>query len=203
MLYSVLDCDLLVGERLYSLWYSLFFLRLWRASLLANEVYSTEHNFVTLNSYVCIEINAHGLYNMILQHIDNGSFKNFYPWMYGSQPCESEYRLLRSLSSTYSTMVNCDLLDATYRIKKVEQLCHISNTVNKESPINFPRKSQFRASFDRLDSKKYAKGAITFPDDLPIIGETFTTAESKLKAETTMKKILKKAKTDAHRDIKN
>lgn len=154
VLYSFLDADLAVEKRIYSIWYCVFFLRVWRAWLLKHEKYSTDDNFITLKTYICIEINAHGLYNMVLRHIDMNSFEDFFPYMYGSQPCESFYRLMRSLTSIFLTMVNCDLLDAMNRVKKIELLCKIANKDFGENAIIFPRNSQFRSSFDRIDKKK-------------------------------------------------
>ena len=203
VLYSVLDVKLSTEKRHYALWYSVFFFRLWRAWLLKHEVYSIEHNFVTLNSYVCVEINAHGMYNMILYHIDKGSFEDFFPYMYSSQPCESYFRLLRSFTPTFSTMVNCDVLEALHKVKRVEQLVNASNTINEEFPINYPRKSQFRSSFDQLDLEKFAKDLIEIPENLPRIAKKFETLNQKEAAKNNMQEILKIAKSAAYRDITN
>ena len=62
VLHSVLDAELSTEKRIYALWYSVFFLDFGEHGCLKHEVYSIEHNFVTLNSYICVEINAHGIY---------------------------------------------------------------------------------------------------------------------------------------------
>ena len=69
VIYAVLDGNLLVEKRIYYIRYSVFLLRMWRYYLLNHEVCSSEDNFITINNYICVEINAHGLYNMALKHI--------------------------------------------------------------------------------------------------------------------------------------
>ena len=91
-LYAVLQEDLEVEKRLYYLWYTAFFLRIWRAWIIRHEEYTLQNNFISLNNYICIEINAHGMYNLILKHINRGNFEGFNPYMSSSQPCESLYR---------------------------------------------------------------------------------------------------------------
>lgn len=200
ILYTVLDAEVSIEKRIYYLWYSVFFLRLWRAWLLNHDTHSTEHNFITLNAYICVEINAHGMY-IVLQHIDNNSFKEFFPYMYGSQPCESFFRLLGSISSTFSTMVNCDFLDAMHRIKKIELLCELANKKYENNNLVFPRKNQFRSSFDRLDKKQYAAGLPNIPD-IPKIEKNLESPEDKIKAENFLKEILI-SKKNAYEDCQS
>ena len=51
--------------RIYDVWYCIFILRFWRVWL-HDSKYSITDNFITLNAYICMEINAHGLTNIIL-----------------------------------------------------------------------------------------------------------------------------------------
>lgn len=51
MVYSFLLEGLSVENRLYYLWYIVFFLRLLRSWILDHEVYNVSNNFITLNSY--------------------------------------------------------------------------------------------------------------------------------------------------------
>lgn len=78
ILSAIRDDSLSVENRLYYLWYFFFFLRLWRAWLSKEKSYSVDNNFITLNSYVSIELNAHSLYNIILQCLNNNSFSDFF-----------------------------------------------------------------------------------------------------------------------------
>lgn len=81
-----------------------FFLRLWRLWLKSNQKFSISDNFISLNTYVCLEINAKALLDAIdlLKTLDSPEL--FLPWLFSSQACESFFRSLRSLSSTYSTI---------------------------------------------------------------------------------------------------
>ncbi|KAF5270271.1 hypothetical protein FQA39_LY18880 [Lamprigera yunnana] len=53
-----------ITDRIYKIWYSTFFLRIWRSWPTMQNL-SLRKNFVTLNTYTCIELNAHGLLLMI------------------------------------------------------------------------------------------------------------------------------------------
>ena len=101
---------------------------------------------------------------MILYHVEVGSFKNFSPWMCSAQPCENFYRIPRSMTSTFMTIVNCDLLDALYRVRRIK----IANDIiNQESDINFPRTLQFQASFDCVNKDKFSKTDLSDIPELP------------------------------------
>lgn len=78
---AFLDKDLSTLKRVYNIRYSTFFLRLWRQWLKTQE-YSIEKNFITLNTYTCIELNAHGLILLIDKCRENNS--QLLPWLYSS-----------------------------------------------------------------------------------------------------------------------
>ena len=54
---------------------------------------------------MCVELNAHALITYVLTIRDcfHGDFDKFLPWMLGSQTCERTFRIIRSMSSVYST----------------------------------------------------------------------------------------------------
>ena len=52
------------ATRLYLLWKVVFFMRIWRIWLECNELSESDH-FITNNAYVCIELNAHMLLNLV------------------------------------------------------------------------------------------------------------------------------------------
>lgn len=106
---AILSTTLKPLERVYCLWYSLFFIRMWRSWLSQKEGYSIVDNFISLNSYVCLEINAHGLLNLIFKCLEENSFDNFSPWSYSSQACEGIFRNLRSMRQ-----LNRQLLTAVF-----------------------------------------------------------------------------------------
>lgn len=96
-------------KRLSLMWEVVFFLRIWRMWLYNNN-YSEADHFITQNAYICIELNSHLLINVICNVIQ-GHFpkETLRLWTYGSQGCEQTFRLLRSMTSTFSTIVNFTL----------------------------------------------------------------------------------------------
>ena len=69
-------------------------------------------NFILHNCYMSIELNAHALVTYVLSIRDHfqGAFTNFTPWLLGSQTCKNTFRTLRSMSSTFSTVLNFSIL---------------------------------------------------------------------------------------------
>lgn len=59
ILLSFLDKSITLEDRIYKIWYSLYFLRIWRYSILKDQRFTLKTNFITTNSYSCIELNAH------------------------------------------------------------------------------------------------------------------------------------------------
>lgn len=106
---SFFDKSLSPLRRLYLLWKSIFFRRIWRVWL-SNQGLSENDHFITSNAYLCIEINGHMLANLIL-NVVKGKFppESLRVWKCGSQSCEQLFRLLRSMTPTFSTIVNFSL----------------------------------------------------------------------------------------------
>lgn len=70
---------------------------------------------------MCIEINAHSLlaYTIMMRDTYNDQHEVFTPWLMGSQSCEQKFRSLRSMSGTFSTMINFSLLSMLQRLHKL------------------------------------------------------------------------------------
>ncbi|KAG4071989.1 hypothetical protein HA402_000637 [Bradysia odoriphaga] len=142
------------SDRIYYMWYSVFFFRAWRSWIIQSEkvkngsgksnskkfkhVYTLKENFISGNCYSCIELNAHALIKQILvEDSEQGTQKIFFPDLYASQPCEKIFRQVRSFTSTFSTVVNFNMLDVIHRIKKVQLQSDIIAEWNDR--IKFPR----------------------------------------------------------------
>lgn len=117
---SYTDLYLTPLEMLYKLWYCVFIIRIWRDWIRSNQNYTLTDNFLSLNCYACIEINAHSMINIIQKLRDCNIPHLFMPPLFSSQPCEAFFRQIRSMSTTYSTIVNCSLLDIIHRIQKIQ-----------------------------------------------------------------------------------
>ena len=70
---------------------------------------------------MCVEINAHSLLATIFILPDEmkANSKCFLPWMLGSQSCERVFRSLRSMTGTFSTVVNFSLVGMLQRLHKL------------------------------------------------------------------------------------
>ncbi|KAJ1528140.1 hypothetical protein ONE63_008054 [Megalurothrips usitatus] len=124
-------------ERIYLLWRSVFFLRLWRQWLLAEKIGLKDH-FITYATYICIELNAHALIKLSRQLRDAGNPELFLPHLFASQACESFFRWARAMTTTQATVVNFDILDLLRRLRKIELQGHITHTLGDRG-LSFPR----------------------------------------------------------------
>lgn len=133
---SFLATNLMPIERIYRIWYSVFFLRCWRKWLKSNNNYSLKENFISDNAYTCIEINAHNLIQAIIKLRSNGQENLFLPHLFASQPCEHIFRMMRSMGTVNFTKINFSLNELIHSIAKVEIMQKIRFTCND---IEFPR----------------------------------------------------------------
>lgn len=122
-------------ERIYKIWYAVFVLRIWRHSIKLNQSLSLEESFLTLNCYSCIEINAHSLVLIGLNLKERKMDQLFLPHLFESQPCESFFRKIRSMTGAYSTVTNCSIKEMLGRINRIRFLDE--SALNSE--IGFPR----------------------------------------------------------------
>lgn len=123
-------------QRIKMQWYSLFIVRIWREFILKTPGFTLKENFMSSFCYYCIELNAHSLIHIIIFLKKNNLTDLFLPYLFSSQPCESFYRQIRSFTSTYSTVANCDMKEITSRISKIQIQNEISN--DKNSGLKFP-----------------------------------------------------------------
>ena len=129
------DKSLSPSRRVHLIWKVVFFLRIWRRRLKDNGRSKKDH-FVTNNTYVCVEINAHMMLQLIYNVI-NGVFppEVLRVWNTGSQDCEEIFRLLRSMTPTFSTVVNFSVKGILERIHKLNFLSSMECT----EKLTFPR----------------------------------------------------------------
>lgn len=128
---SFLDKSISIERRVYLLWYATFFLRLWRSWIKEHNTYNLSKNWLTSNTYVCIELNAHALLILIEKCRQNENHDTLLSWLYSSQPCERFFRQTRSMTSTYETKVNFDMLDILRRKHRIQALNDIVSDSGK------------------------------------------------------------------------
>ena len=138
---SYLDKSLDITTRIYKAWYAVFFVRYWRQWLLLNKEYSLSANFITSNAYKCIELNAHSIVTVAMTIRDHLSANNqcFIPWLLGSQSCEKIFRAARSMTPTFSTMLNFGMLSLLQRLHRIHVQYCLEND-SETSEIKYPRK---------------------------------------------------------------
>ncbi|XP_077281028.1 uncharacterized protein LOC143907863 isoform X1 [Temnothorax americanus] len=128
--------NLTPSERISAIWKSVFFLRIWKRWLQENG-YSTSKNFLTTYTYLCIELNAHALVAVIRRLRKEGRPELFLPWIFSSQSCEGFFRAMRSFTTVFSTVVNFDMLDLLYKIRRIQLKLHLMQELS--SDVVFPR----------------------------------------------------------------
>lgn len=124
---AYMDYSLKPLERVSKLWYSLFLIRIWRQFVLDHETFTLKQNFLTSNTYSCMEQNAHSIVLILMYLKDQNQPNLFRPWLYSSQPCESFYRQIRAFSPCNSTITNCTVKEIMDRVHKIELQNEISD----------------------------------------------------------------------------
>ncbi len=137
---SFLDKKLDKLTRIKKAWYAVFFARYWRQWLLLKPDYCLGNNFITPNAYMCIELNAHSLITFLLTVRDTqpSNSSSFVPWMLGSQSCEKIFRAARSMSSTFSTIINFGLLGLLRRLHRLH-IHTCKEAQSDETGIKYPK----------------------------------------------------------------
>lgn len=125
-------------DRVSKLWYSLFFVRIWKRYVLSDKNLTTTYNFLPPNCYSCLEINAHAMVLILLHLGRTNQPELFKPWLYSSQPCEGFFRQIRSFSPCYSQVTNCTVKEMLHRIHRIQLQNDISN--DPSTKFKFPEK---------------------------------------------------------------
>lgn len=133
---SFIQKDLSPVERIYKIWYAVYFLRCWRKwMIMPQNGYTLTHNFISSNAYACVEINAHALVLLILKLRSTSNL--FLPPLFSSQPCEAIFRQMRSMGTSNYTKINFNLNELLHMIARVEIMNKIAYSCKE---IAFPRK---------------------------------------------------------------
>lgn len=118
-------------RRIFIAWYLVFFNRLWRFWIFETSENTLQKNFLTTNVYTCLELNGHGILRLLEKCRDGNCQEHFLPWLYSSQPCEKMFRQARSMTSTYSTIVNFSLYEMMNKVDRINTLNEITTDLSK------------------------------------------------------------------------
>ena len=181
---SYLDKRIDAASRVEKAWYAVFFMRYWRQWLLLNPHYTLGNNFITPNAYMCIELNAHSLITFLMTVRDSlpPESLSFLPWMLGSQSCERIFRAARSMSSTFSTVINFGMLGLLRRLHRMHiQLC--LEAESEETGIKYPRIEAHKNKDGHHKPQICSVSPLTNQDIVKAV------QEAKEKAKTTIKSL--------------
>lgn len=129
------DSTLTPLERIGKYWHSVFILRIWRDYIESQENLSIKYNFLSPASYICIEINAHSLVQLVIYLKNNNLDDWFMPFLFDSQACESFFREVRSLTTVHCRVANCSVKEIIGRMNKMQ----LVNDITNKSSFAFPR----------------------------------------------------------------
>lgn len=153
---AFIDPTLKPLQRIEKIWKWTFFLRMWRSWIEQHKDYLLTYNFITLNCYICIEINAHGLIQFLVKMRDSEKPHLFLPWLLGSQPCEEKFRRLRSYAGSHCGVTSFSIMDIENNFRRLELLC--DTYANLQKVFTFPRRNR---------APKESKGIPFIPVTLP------------------------------------
>lgn len=148
---SFMDINLTPIQRIRKIWYAVFLIRIWRSYILSSKRFTLKDNFLTMNCYVCIELNAHNMVKCMLYLKKINKPELFMPFLYESQACENIFRQLRSLTTVYSTVINCTLKETIGRISSIQ----FQNQVVQLTSNNFV--------FPRAQNSHSSQNAVSLP----------------------------------------
>lgn len=121
-------------ERIYKAWNAVYFLRFWRQWILKSKKHCLKKNFISLNAFVCAEINAHALVELVVKL--RATPNMFLTKSFSSQVCESIFRQTRSMGTMNLTKINFTLNELFHIVSRIEMVIKISFTYKD---ITFPR----------------------------------------------------------------
>ena len=133
---AFLDEDLTAERRIFLMWRSTLFLRIW-LMWLEEEGYNLEDNFITWNAFACIELNAHGLIKAVRRMRDEGTPELLLTVYFGSQACEGFFRAARSETETQCTVINFAMKEFLRRRGRIELKAMIAQELRND--FIFPR----------------------------------------------------------------
>jgi hypothetical protein len=139
---AYIDFQTTPENRIRRAWWCVFFVRYWRNDLIKKqsgdraagkqkEISISLKNFITSNTFSGIEVNAHNLLAYLVKCRDLGMPHLFLPGLQQSQTCEGYFRRTRSMTSTFSTVVNFTVFDLLQRSKRSQAITELINELGE------------------------------------------------------------------------
>ncbi|XP_065077882.1 uncharacterized protein LOC135701105 [Ochlerotatus camptorhynchus] len=139
---SFVEEEISPTERICKIWTALFFIRAWRWQCLDSN--NSIQHCTTSNVYWCLELNAHELVHFLVNCRENNAHDQFLVQNLNSQPCETSFRELRSMTTINHTAVNFTMKDVEQRMQRVQMKLLIAH--RRKDTLCFPslRKQVFK-----------------------------------------------------------
>lgn len=142
---AFMDPHLKPLERIFKQWQAVYFLRIWRKWILAQEPcddlpqLSLDKKFISDNAFTCAELNAYGLLHIITKFRNANMPELFLPTLFQSQACEQTFRQLRSMTTINWTKINFSLLELIQIVGRIEIQNNIVHFELSDKNVSFPR----------------------------------------------------------------
>lgn len=154
------EFDMKPLDRINRVWRGIFFLRIWRKFLKNSRSYNLSDNFITNNTYMCVEINAEILIRLIENFRDRNLPEFFLPALFNSQTCESTFRIFRSMGTTQFTKINFCLSELIHMIGRIEVQNDISYCKLSIDGIELPHKRKSKTTIYQLPTNEEIRDTI-------------------------------------------
>jgi len=164
---SFLEKNLLPLQRINRIWTAVFCLRYWRFWMKCDDTYTLSKNFVSSNTYLSVEINAHSLLLVIRKFRLDNTPELLLTWLFGSQQCEAFFRAIRSLCPVGLNKPNLTEGEFLDRARKADALLLLQQK-GAEDGIVYRRQEKRK---NRSGGTKEAMEMIHLPSDEEIAKE--------------------------------
>lgn len=144
--------DLKPLNRIHLIFRSLYFLRIWRKFIVNSSSYTLMDNFITHNTYTCVEINAKNLVSLVKKFRNRNTPEEFLPAFFDSQECEKLFRVFRSMGTTQFTKINFSLLELIHMVGRLEVENDIVYCKLSVEGVNLPHQRKEKTTIYELPS---------------------------------------------------
>lgn len=136
---SYMEHELDPSERIFKIWRSTYFIRIWREFIKSSNQHTLANHFITAPSFKAIEINARNMLSLIEKFRTENKPEYFLPTLFHSQTCEKFFRMLRAMGTVNFTKINFSILELLYMIRRTEVQNDILHFKLHQSGVRFPK----------------------------------------------------------------
>lgn len=143
---ALVEPDTNVDDRIFKLWYSIFFCRIWKQHITmrpASHGVFIKSDFITSNAHNCLELNGHELLKILIYCRDVVKKPEmFLVHLLSSQDCEEAFRALRSMGTSNYTSINFTMFELLHKIRRATAMMsleHDYSIIRKKSELKQQR----------------------------------------------------------------